>query len=267
MATQSIVLTATDAAWAWSTIAPQTVLTAEAIGGGGGGGGETGYPAGGGGGKGGGYSKVDITKGAETTLNITVGIAGTAGSGGAGGNGPASSIVQVSTTVLLAPGGYGGGGGTANDHYGTGGTTANGTEVGTVKYDGGDGGSGTATGGPLSGAGGGAAGPSGEGSEGSGITAGAHGGGNFLNGVDYCSLGAAGRITTENNGITGPGVGAGGSGGLCLDSTNHTGGAGYRGVVVLTWTLPDLSIKQSECGPEDLSVSMVEVVGSDVRFG
>ena len=35
---------------------------------------------------------------------------------------------------------------------------------------------------------------SGNGGNGSGVTAGAHGGGNFLNSTDYCSLGAAGRI-------------------------------------------------------------------------
>ena len=266
MATQSIVLTATDAAWAWSTIAPQTVLTAQAIGGGGGGGGETGDPAAAGGGMGGGYATEEITKGAETTLNIVVGIAGTAGAGGNGGAGAASSITQVSTGVLLAPGGGGGAGATSANHSGAGGTVANGVPYGSATKAGGVGGNGVYTT-ATSGGGGGAAGPTADGGAASGATAGAHGGGNFLNGVDYCSLGAAGRVTTENDGITGPGVGAGGSGGNAPDNTNHPGGAGYRGVVVLTWTLPDLSIKQSECGPEDLSVSMVEVVGSDVRFG
>jgi hypothetical protein len=235
----SVVLTATDAAWAWSVTGGATELIAEAIGGGGGGGGVSGYVAGGGGGKGGGYSKVTITKGAETTLNITVGTAGTAGasSGAAGGNGGASSIVQGVTTVLLAPGGNGGAGSTSNSYSGAGATTENGTAVGDVTNAGGNGGNGVYTV-PNSGGGGGAAGPSGAGGNGSGATAGAHGGGNFLNNIDYCSLGAAGRTTTAAAGIAGPGVGAGGSGGLATASTNRAGGAGYRGVVVLTWNDP-----------------------------
>ena len=75
-------------------------VTIEAIGAGGGGEGKSGYPAGGGGGKGGGYSKVTINKGAETSLAITVGVAGTAGSAAAGGNGGYSKVFKSRQTLF-----------------------------------------------------------------------------------------------------------------------------------------------------------------------
>ena len=233
----SVVLTVTDAAWAWSVTGGATELIAEAIGGGGGGGGVTNNTvAGGGGGQGGGYAKVTITKGAETTLNITIGAAGAAGALVDGGAGGFSSIVQGAATVLLAAGGdYGRGGSTSTGFAG--GTVPTGTAVGDLTKTGGAGGTGnTAT--PSSGGGGGAGGPSGNGGNASANTAGAHGGGNFLNGIDYCTLGAAGRITTAAAGVDGGGVGSAGSGGLATGSTNRVGGAGYRGVVVLTWNDP-----------------------------
>jgi len=244
----SVVLTASDSAWAWSVTGGATSLTAEAIGAGGGGGGVSGYVSGGGGGKGGGYAQVVITKGAESTLNITVGIAGTAGdsAGANGGNGGYSSIVKDVTTVLLASGGIGGAGSTNNSYSGAGATTENGTSIGSTTYAGGNGGSGV-YGTPSSGGGGGSAGPSGVGGNASANTAGAHGGGNFLNAIDYCSLGAAGRVTSAAAGITGPGVGAGGSGGLATAATNRAGGAGYRGVVVLTWDDPVKTVESFRC--------------------
>lgn len=243
------VLTASNAAWAWSVTGGQTVITVEAIGGGGGGGGEGGYPGAGGGGKAGGYARTNtITKGAETTLNIIVGVGGGGGNAADagqgvwnGGPGGQSKVIQGATTRLLASGGYGGGGEIVDGASGAGSTLRYGTPIGDVVYSGGNGADGVYS--SYSGGGGGTAGPSGVGGSASGATAGAHGGGNFLNGVDYCSLGAAGRTSTENDGLAGPGVGAGGSGGYTLDNTNHNGGAGYRGVVVITWvdldTVPD----------------------------
>jgi hypothetical protein len=256
----SVVLTATNATWAWTNTGGATSLTAEAIGAGGGGGGVSGNPACGGGGKGGGYAKVVIVKGAENSLNITVGAAGTAGAsgGGAGGNGGVSSIVQDVTTVLLATGGVGGAGGIADNYSGTGATTENGTGVGDLVRAGGNGGNGKHTVTQNSGGGGGAAGPTAVGGNATLNTAGAHGAGNFLNGTDYCSLGAAGRITTAAAGLVGPGVGAGGSGGFAISTTNRAGGAGYRGVVVLSWD-PVLSNSETTNLEEVQKIMMSEV--------
>lgn len=132
----TIVLTTSNAAWPWSDVGGATVITVEGIGAGGGGGGENGYPAAGGGGGGGGYAKVVITKGAESTLDITVGAAGTAGSGGNGGAGGYTRVLQGGSGVLLAQGGGGGGGGTTDNHSGSAGTA--GTAVtGTTRYNGG----------------------------------------------------------------------------------------------------------------------------------
>lgn len=228
----SVVLTASDSAWAWP--AGITELTAEAIGGGGGTGGLKGAPAAAGGGKGGGYAKTVITKGAESTLNITVGAGGAAGdaTGTNGGSGGYSSVVQGATTVLLATGGAGSLGSTANNFDGAGATAENGTAVGDLTYAGGNGGPGNSGSYYYSGAGGGSAGPSGAGGAGS-RDPGAAGGGNFLDGNSYSTAGADNRETGAN-GISGGGPGAAGGGALTA-AADRIGGAGYRGVVVLTW--------------------------------
>lgn len=229
------IITSTTPAWAWTNTGGQTVITAEGIGGGGGGGGENGYPCGGGGGKGGGYAKVVITKSAESTLNITIGAAGTAGSGGNGGDGGATTIMQGAATVLSAPGGGGGGGTTTNDHSGAAGTTENGAWAGTTQNAGGNGAAGLYTT-PYSGGGGGAGGPDGAGGAASGITAGIAGAGAFINTVLYSGAGANGISGSESNGAApSSNYGGGGSGACTTDNTNHTGGAGKIGIVVLTW--------------------------------
>lgn len=242
------VLTSSNAAWAWPT--GVTRLIAEAVGAGGGGGGETGYPAGGGGGKGGSYCRSVIDKGAETTLNITVAsTGGTAGSGGNGGAGGVCSIVQDAATVLLAPGGAGGGGATTNNHSGTGGTAENGVAVFTeAHYAGGDGADGNQAA-ATSGAGGGAGGPSGAGTAGSGTTYGSANATLWSTGISYSGNGANGRATSENNGIAGSNYGGGGSGGLATDATNHGGGAGAPGLVVLTWA--EFETAKASDGPAD----------------
>lgn len=219
----SAVLTASDAAWAWSVASPATTITIEAIGGGGCGGYGAANPAYCGGGKGGSYNKITINKGAETTLNIVVGAGGQ--DNGASLHGTASSVTQVSTVVLRAPGGNG----VANDS-GTGATGVNGTPVGDLDHAGGNGTNSSS--GSVNGAGGGAGGPT---AAGSGVTSGA---GNFLNGTHYCGNGGA-AVAVNNAGNVGSNYGGGGSGGQTNKSTDKAGGHGANGVVVITWTDPE----------------------------
>jgi hypothetical protein len=104
----SAVLTSSDAAWAWSVAGGATTITAEALGGGGAGGYSATNPSYCAGGKGGSYAKKVITKGAESTLNITVGAGGVGTTvNGTDEHGAASTIVQDAATVLSAAGGAG----------------------------------------------------------------------------------------------------------------------------------------------------------------
>lgn len=232
MAIQTITFTASNASWPWSTIAPITTLTAHTIGGGGGGGAATGNPATGGGGKGGSYASVVITKGAETTLAVTIGAAGSAGVGTAGGSGGASAVAQGGTTVVRGAGGGGGGIGSAGSTNGAGATTVNGTPTGTTTFVGGNGGTGNFTSGVQgSGAGGGAASTGGNGGAASVNVAGT---GNGTN----AGAGAAGVGNTLPGAAApsaGPVYGGGGSGGKANSNTDQSGGAGRQGVVWLVY--------------------------------
>ena len=123
-----------------------------------------------------------------------------------------------------------GGSGPAKDSQ-AGATATVGTNIGDLFYEGGRGSDCTGT---SSGGGGGAAGPSGVGKPASGITAGQHGGGNFLNGNDYCGNGGAG-VPVRNIGNLGIQYGGAGSGGSTDQNVDKAGGTGNHGIVVITW--------------------------------
>jgi hypothetical protein len=236
----SAVLTATNAAWPWPP--GVTALTAEAIGGGGAGGAGTGNPADGGGGKGGSYARVVITKGGESTLNVTVGAGGLIVTNSSGGAGGASTIVQVASTVLSAAGGGGGAVASVNSTNGAGGTTLNGSNTGTITFAGGNGGTGNFTSGVQgSGAGGGSAGPASVGGAASVNVGGTAGTGTFLDGSTRQVAGANG-VGNNLPGIAGSNYGGGGSGGKTIATANQQGANGGPGVVVLTWDIPTLTI-------------------------
>lgn len=224
--------------WNWPT--GVTTCTAEAIGGGGAGGAATGTGSTGGGGKGGGYAKqATITKGVESALDIVVGTGGVGGAGN-GGNGAASTVIQNSTTRVVAQGGVGAVVASTNSSNSAGSTTTVGTATGSTTNAGGNGGTGAfAT--PISGAGGGSGGPTSVGGNASGGTAGTAGTGNFGDGVNYSSAGAAG-VTANGAGnaapSTGTDYGGGGSGGYASGNPNQNGGSGRQGVVLITWTDP-----------------------------
>src|SRR3990167_7116181 len=212
----SAVLTTSDAAWAWP--ANVTELTAEALGGGGAGGNATNNPSNCGGGKGGSYAKVVITKGVESTLNITV-----------GGPALASTIVQNGTTVLSAPGGA-----TVAANSATGATALVGSHIGTEQRVGGNGGDATGTN-TVSGGGGGAAGPGADGGAAAAVTAGTPNTSNWNDGNPYGGTSGAG-VAVRNVGVAGTVRGGAGSGGNSNQAADKIGGAGAAGVVVLTWT-------------------------------
>lgn len=222
----------TSVVWNWSDIAPITEILAHGIGGGGAGGPATGNPACGGGGKGGGYADVIITKGAETTLSITVGAGGVnTGSTNvlrAGGN---STVVQNGVTRILAPGGYGGAGAASNSMAGAGATLTAGTAIGGVTKTGGNGGTGNfASGATGSGGGGGAASELGNGGNAAVYVAG-------IGRMPYGGTGGTG-VGDNLQGNNGNQYGGGGSGGKAITTTDRLGGNGAIGFVWFEYEVP-----------------------------
>jgi hypothetical protein len=199
-----------------------TIITVECWGAGGAGGGTTANNSrGGGGGAGGAYARKVLSVVPGTNYTVTVGGV-TAGSTGAGATGSPSWFGTTGT--VYAEGGAGG----AAPNGGTvaGGTGSSASSIGDAVFAGGNGASGTST---LSGGGGGGAGSSGAGGNASGTTAGT---GTASNGGN----GGTGR-TTEGNGNPGSNYGGGGSGAYLPDNTNHTGGNGAQGLVIVSWTV------------------------------
>ena len=204
-----------------------TSITVECWGGGGAGGGNTTNSSrGGGGGAGGAYARRTITviPGTDYTVNVAASTSGTQGTGAVG------NPSWFSTTgTVYAQGGAGGAapnGGTAN-----GGIGSSASSIGDIAYAGGNGANGTTL---LGGAGGGGAGSTGVGGNAAGINAGtgaANGGGN----------GGAGR-NNEGDGNDGYTMGGGGGGAYIPDNTNHNGGTGAAGQVLVTWTCPTYSL-------------------------
>ena len=189
-----------------------------------GGGGETaneGHAGSGGGG--GGYSRItnlSLTAGSGVTLQVgTGGAAGSAG-GDTWFNGTAFAISSVAAK---------GGGGGADDLGGAGGAATSG--IGTVKYDGGSGGTNNAN--PYGGAGGGgAAGPNGAGAGGVGSTIGSDygGGGGGGNGGGLSTAGSSpSGAAGGNGGAAADGTGGGSGGGTAGGNGSHGSGGGGGG--------------------------------------
>ncbi|MDO8601050.1 MAG: hypothetical protein Q7R46_00025, partial [bacterium] len=213
--------------------------TIEVIGGGGGGGDQGANGGGGGGGGGGAYAyniNVALTPGGSVTV-----VVGEGGKGGSNGTGVVGAdtyfcndttncgAIGSSSVMVGARGGTAGGDGSR----GFGGTTTNST--GTVKYEGGNGGLGSATG-DTAGGGGGSAGYAGAGcgggSPGGGTNYGSGGGGG--GGGTSCTAGVVNVTTTGGpggQGYTGIGGGAGssGNGGNATGTAGGGGGGGASG--------------------------------------
>ncbi|WP_426090918.1 LamG-like jellyroll fold domain-containing protein [Flavobacterium sp. DSR3-2] len=207
-----------------------TKVTVQLWGGGGAGGGCTNINfATGGGGGGGNYNKIiDINVTPLAVINVTVG-AGGAGVSGANGKAGDNSLFGPPLTPLATA--TGGNGGSVNT--GTSPLNGSGAVITAVShtFKGGAGGTGNATTTVVgtSGGGGGGAGYRSVGLSSSGGAAGI--GGNYGGGN-----GASGR-STSGNGNPALALSGGGGGGQngSSGSTTRTGGAGYRGQVIVTW--------------------------------
>ncbi|MFH2133595.1 MAG: LamG domain-containing protein [Pseudomonadota bacterium] len=215
----------------WTAPAGVTSVDVEVWGGGGGGGGGEGDNSdGGGGGGGGAYSKTTaITVVPGTTYTVTVGTGGTAGATkGTGGTGGDSWFINAST--ILAKGGTGGSApvSDAGGVAGTGGSAAAG--VGSVKFSGGNGGTGRDDGSGRGGPGGSSAGTAANGTSGpttwSTCAAAAPPTGGGIGGDGGCSNGQDGFAPASGNG--------GGGGGAA--ERNTSGGTGASGKVTITYT-------------------------------
>ncbi len=210
-----------------------TSIQVEAWGGGGAGGGATGNPSGGGGGAGGGYVKnTSLTVIPGTTYTVTVGTGGL-GSTGAGGAGNSSWF--GSTATLLAVGGNGGNSASGNLSTASGATASTSGNIGWssgFNYYGGAGGTGVALG-VSSGGGGGSAGTTSNGNSalimlgGSAVT----GGGAGATGLDI-----------NSDGNSSAALGGAGAGARAGTGADRSGGNGYKGQVIISWTCPTYSL-------------------------
>ena len=198
-----------------------TSIIVECWGAGGAGGGNTAnWSYGGGGGAGGAYAMKTLTVIPGTNYTVTVGGA-TAGSTGAGSQGNPSWFGTTGT--VYAEGGAGGA--APNGATATGGVGSASGSIGDVVFAGGNGADGTSS---ISGGGGGGAGSTGSGGNASGITAGT---GTTL----YGGNGGAGR-NSEGDGNNGSSYGGGGGGAFVPDWTDHSGGSGAPGLVIVSWS-------------------------------
>lgn len=197
-----------------------TAVKVECWGGGGAGGGNAvNRSRGGGGGAGGSYVSDIISVTSGNVYTVTVG-GTTAGTRGDGAKGQPSWF--GSTSTIYAEGGNGGS--SANNSTVLGGVGSTSLSIGGTKFAGGNGASGTTS---RSGGGGGGAGSDGAGGNANGTTAGTGttvGGGN----------GGAGS-TTERDGNAGANYGGGGAGAYIPDNTDHVGGTGAAGRVIVSW--------------------------------
>ena len=204
-----------------------TQIKVECIGGGGAGGYGQGNIGAGGGGAGGSYASSVLTVVPGNSYTVTVGGQTQINLGNSNKNDGNPSWFGSSSTIY-ASGGSGGTGTKAS--VGAGGSGAAGTNIGTVKFEGGNGEDGNITPGTRGGAGGGAAGPTGTGGNGS---AGAGGTGISPNGGN-----GANGVADGTDGIDGNNYGGGGSGGKSNASSKRRGGDGARGLVTVTYLLP-----------------------------
>lgn len=231
-ATQTLTLTSSGS-WTCPDGVSAVKVECWAPGGAGGANSATAAQGSGGGGGGGAYARRDafaVVPG--TSYSYVIGTGGTAVASDAGnpGSGP-TYWVSNDANGCGAERGLGGGRGTATGWgtHGDGGLAAN--SFGDQCYNGGDGFGDTQTINTV-GAGGGEA----AGSDANGATATGQAGG--TGGSNGAAGGAGGAAHTV--GDPGTGVGAGGGGGGHKSSTtNRSGGAGYRGEILLTWTSPE----------------------------
>jgi len=221
---QTQTFTTTGAGQSFTVPAGVTSVNVQAWGGGGAGGGAVGGTTtrSGGGGAGGTYTNSTETVTPGTEYTVSVGAGGTGVSGGNGNAGGTSSFGALVSAV-------GGGGGTAGTGTARRGVGAAAT-VG-ITFDSGAGARAPAN--NQSGGGGGSAGTGSDGIGATGMTGGTA--------VPGGGAGANGR-NTVGDGIAATTLGGGGSGAYTNNTTDRTGGAGYRGQVIVSWTCPTYSI-------------------------
>lgn len=211
-----------------------TSITVEAWGGGGGGAGDASSGnIGNGGGGGGAYARVNsfaVTPG--TTYSVVIGSGGAGGgaNNGVGANGGTSSF---NGTTCVAVGGSGGQVNSSGGSGGSGGLATSST--GDVKFSGGNGAAGGSFNGGSGGGGGSSAGSANNGNNGNQR----NGGAAVLNG------GAGGDGGTNNSGLSGGTPGGGGGGGE-YSGSNHSGGAGADGQVIITWSTEPTGVSYCE---------------------
>lgn len=188
----------------WTAPAGVTSVTVEAWGGGGAGGGARGNPSGGGGGAGGQYVQkvVAVVPGNSYAVVVGTGGAGSTGNGGTGGDS------SFNGTTVVAKGGAGGIAAVSNNTGGAAGAGSTSGGIGDVVVAGGNGSAGTAAQGGAGGSGGGVGG-----------------------------AGGAAR-SSSGNGNSGNVAGGGGGGGFAGNNADRSGGAGARGEVSITYTIP-----------------------------
>jgi len=221
-----------------------TSLKVEAWGGGGAGGGVNGNTARSGGGGGGGAYMLapSVVVTPSENLTVAVGAGGTgkyssdAGGNGSGdgNNGAASTLSRGASALVTAAGGTGGKEGRSGQTNGPAGTGGTGT------YNGGAGGVGTGTTPTFSGGGGGGAGSGSAGTAANGATGGSGGTGTYPGGA-----GANGRTSSSSgDGTSATALSGGGGGAFDNINTDRKGGDGYRGQVIVTYTIPDPEVTQ-----------------------
>ncbi len=219
-----------------------TSFTASAFGGGGAGGGSNGTTSNrpGGGGAGGGYATRAFTLTGtqlDTSLSITVGVAGAANVGAAGGAGGDCTVSHPNITTVTAKGGPGGNVNTA----GAAGAAVAGAagNAGTTTFTGGRGSTGGTAVGFGGGGGGSSAGTAANGNPGTFPTGTAGGaGGSAPTGGFAGGAGGLGLVSGAGNaGTSGNAGGRGGGGGGATNAgNNRAGGAGGAGRVTIAWS-------------------------------
>jgi parallel beta-helix repeat protein len=192
----------------WTVPAGVTSVTIECWGGGGGGATVASGTSGGGGGGGGAYTKINayaVTPGASIPYTI--------GAGGTAGNSGGTTTFNTTTPACVAAGGAGASG-ASGGNGGAAGTFAGGNGFTWVS-------------GTNGGGGGGSAGTASAGNNATSSTG----------AVAVTGGGPGGNGATGNNNGSAPASGPGGGGGGAYHSSggSKTGGAGYRGQIILTW--------------------------------
>ncbi len=217
----------------WTAPTGVTSVDVECWGGGGGGGrGTTKNAGGGGGGGGGGYAKklsIPVTSGNNYTVTV--------GTGGASAtNGSSSSFTGNSSINVTATGGSKG-----SDNGSSGGSGGSGNCTGgcNVSYTGGSGGAGGSS------YGGGGGGSAGTGSNGNAGDQGNSGGSGAL-AVTGGGPGGNGGVSGQAGSIPSGGYGGGGGGGGNRSGGTTSGGAGYTGKCLLSWTVITISVSVSD---------------------